>query len=75
MKADVKQLVEELENVIHHSLDERIVSKSIDKIAKKSLKKIAKKVIDVESKEIRNKKKSLRKVASPLLGPKLHSTL
>lgn len=61
MKANVKLLVEELANVIHNMLDERIVSKSIDKVTKKSLIKIAKKVIDVERKEIRNKKKSIRK--------------
>ena len=61
MKANVKLLVEELANVIHHSLDERIASKSIDKVTKNSLKKIAKKVIDEDRKEIRDKKKSDRK--------------
>ena len=61
MKTNVKLLVEELANVIHHSLDERIASKSIDKVTKNSLKKIAKKVIDEERKEIRNTKKSVRK--------------
>ena len=61
MKTNVKLLVEELANVIHHSLDERIASKSIDKVTKNSLKKIAKKVIDEERKEIRDTKKSVRK--------------
>ena len=61
MKANVKVLVEELASVIHHSLDKRIASKSIDKVTKNSLKKIAKKVIDEERKEIKNAKKSVRK--------------
>ena len=61
MKANVKVLVEELANIIHHSLDKRIASKSIDKVTKSSLKKIAKKVIDEERKEIKDTKKSVRK--------------
>ena len=61
MKADVKILVEELANVIHHSLDERIASKSIDKITKNSLKKIAKKVIDEQRTDIKNIKRSVKK--------------
>ena len=61
MKANVKVLVEELANVIHHSLDKRIASKSIDKVTKNSLKKIAKKVIDEERKEIKDTKKGVRK--------------
>lgn len=60
MKVNVKLLVEELANVIHNTLDERIISKSIDKVTKNALKKIAKKVIDTERKEMKNRKKSVR---------------